>query len=36
MDGESEIRSVKDLEVNLADVMLPFEEVVLVAAKKSQ
>ena len=34
MDGESEIRSVEDLEAKLADVMLPFEEIVPVAAKE--
>jgi len=34
MDGESEIRSVKDLEVNLVDVMLALEEIVPVAAKQ--
>lgn len=34
MDGESEIRSVKDLEVNLVDVMLALEEIVPVAGKE--
>ena len=34
MDGESEIRSVEDLEAKLADVMLPFDEIVPVAAKE--
>ena len=34
MDGESEICNVEDLEVNLVDVMLPFEEIVLVAGKE--
>ena len=31
---QSEIRSVEDLEAKLADVMLPFEEIVPVAAKE--
>ena len=34
MDRRSEICSVEDLEAKLADVTLPFEEVVLVAAKE--
>ena len=34
MDGESEICNVEDLEVNLVDVMLPFDEIVLVAGKE--
>ena len=34
MDGESEICSVKDLEVNLVDVMLALEEIVPVAGKE--
>ena len=34
MDGESEIRSVDDLEAKLADIMLPFEEIVPEAAKE--
>ena len=34
MDGESEIRSVEDLEAKLVEVVLPFEEIVPVAAKE--
>ena len=34
MDGESEIRNIEDLEAKLADITLPFEEIVLVAARE--
>lgn len=34
MDGESEIRNNEDLEAKLADVTLPFEEIVPVAARE--
>ena len=34
MDSGSEICSVEDLEAKLADFMLPFEEIVPVAAKE--
>ena len=34
MDGECEIRNVEDLEAKLVDVMLPFDEIVTVAAKE--
>ena len=33
MDGESELRTIYDLEAKLADVSLPFEEIVPVAVK---
>ena len=33
MDGESELRTIYDLEAKLADVSLPFEEIVPAAAK---
>ena len=32
--GESEIRNVEDLELKLANIVLPFEEVVPLAAKE--
>ena len=34
MDGESKIRNTEDLEVKLADVTLPFDEIVLVAVRE--
>ena len=34
MDGESEIRNIEDLEAKLADITLPFEEIVPVAARE--
>ena len=34
MDGESEIRNIEDLEAKLADVTLPFDEIVPVAARE--
>ena len=33
MDGESELRTIYDLEAKLADVSLPFEEIVPAAVK---
>ena len=33
MDGESELCTIYDLEAKLADVSLPFEEIVPVAVK---